>query len=121
MPGLSCSRTYRSDSCGRGGAESFWNSFGNGLRPQCISQVQLSFPAASRWFPAPSSNVRPELWYASPCISFASAQQVRFPSPRTIRDAGPTSPTELVENVGDICSEPWHISRMEFDSAGTKK
>jgi hypothetical protein len=51
----------------------------------------------------------------------ASAQQVRFPSLRAIRDAGPTSPTEMVESVGDIRPEPWHTFLMEFDSAHTKK
>jgi len=51
----------------------------------------------------------------------ASAQQVRFPSLRTIRDAGHTSPNEMVENVGDIRSEPWHTSLIEFDSAHMKK
>ena len=51
----------------------------------------------------------------------ASARQVRFPSLRAIRDAGPTSPTELVENVGDIRSESRHTFLMEFDSAHTKK
>lgn len=51
----------------------------------------------------------------------ASARQVRFPSLRAMRDAGPTSPTEMVENVGDIRSESWHTSLMEFDSVHTKK
>lgn len=63
MPGLSRSRAYRSDPCGRGGAESFWNFFGHGLRPWCFSQFQLSFPATSRRVPAPSGNVRSEPWH----------------------------------------------------------
>ena len=65
MPGLNRSRAYRRDPCGRGGAESFWNSFYHGLRPWYLSQFQLSFPAASRWVPAPSGNVRSELWHTS--------------------------------------------------------
>jgi hypothetical protein len=32
----------------------------------------------------------------------AAARQVRFPILRAIRDAGPTSPHEMVENIGDI-------------------
>jgi hypothetical protein len=63
VPGLNRSRAYMSDPCGRGGAESFWNSFGHGLRPWCLSQFQLSFPAASRWVPAPSGNIRSEPWH----------------------------------------------------------
>jgi len=76
VPGLSRSRAYRSDPCGRGEAETFWNSFGHGLRPWCLSQFQPSFHAASRWVPAPSGNVS---------------------------------------------SEPWHTSLMEFDTERTKK
>ena len=43
------------------------------------------------------------------------------PSLRASRDAGPTSPNEMVENVGDARSEPWHIFLMEFDYARAKK
>jgi len=46
---------------------------------------------------------------------------VRFPSLRAMRDAGPTSPHERVENIGSVRSEPWHTFLMEFDSAQTKK
>jgi hypothetical protein len=56
-------------------------------------------------------------------VAYATAadQPVRFPSLRAIRDVGPTSPHEMVESVGDIRSEPWLISPLEFDSAHTKK
>ena len=50
----------------------------------------------------------------------ASARQVRVPSLRAIRDAGPTSPHEMVENVGDIRSEPRHTFLMKFDFARVK-
>jgi|SRR5207244_6934696 len=72
VPGLSRSRAYKSDPCGRGGAESFWNSFGHGLRLWCLSQFQLSFPAASRRVPAPSGNVRSKPWHTSR-MEFGSA------------------------------------------------
>lgn len=51
----------------------------------------------------------------------ASARQVRFPILCAIRDAGPTSPHDMVENIGSVCSEPWHTFLMEFDSARAKK
>jgi hypothetical protein len=51
----------------------------------------------------------------------ASARQVWFPSLRAIRDAGPISPHEMVETVGDICSESRRTSLIEIDSAHTKK
>ena len=44
----------------------------------------------------------------------AFARQVRAPSPRAIRDAGPTSPNEMVENVGDTRSEFRHTSRLNL-------
>src|SRR4051812_20427262 len=47
----------------------------------------------------------------------ASARQVRVHESPCHAHPGPTSPTEQVENVGDIWSEPWHIFRMECDSA----
>jgi len=51
----------------------------------------------------------------------AAARQVRFPILRVSCDAGPTSLNEMVENIGDIRSEPWDTSRMEFNSAHTEK
>ena len=72
MPGLNYSRDFRSDPSGRGGAESFWNFFGHGLRPWCLSQFQMSFPVASRWMPAPSDNICAEPWRTS-LIEFDSA------------------------------------------------
>ena len=44
----------------------------------------------------------------------ASVRQVRFPSLRAIRDAGPTSPDKMVENVGDTRSEFRHTSRLNL-------
>ena len=51
----------------------------------------------------------------------APARQVRFPSLRASRDAGPTSPHEMVGKVGDIRSEPWHTSLIELDSVNTEQ
>ncbi len=53
--------------------------------------------------------------------AIAAVRQVRFPSLRASRDEGPTSPNEMVENVGDARSEPWHTFLMEFDYARAKK
>lgn len=72
VPGLSCSHASRSDPSGLCWVETFWNSFGCGLRPQCLSQFQPFIPTESRWVPAPSDNVRSEPWHTSP-MEFDSA------------------------------------------------
>jgi hypothetical protein len=46
---------------------------------------------------------------------------VRLSIFRAMRYADPTSSNEMVENVGDIRSGLWRTSRIEFDSARTKK
>ena len=78
MSGLNCSRAYMSDPCGRVRAESFLNSFGHGPRPWFLIQFQLSFPATSRWVPAPSGNVRSKPWHTS-LIEFDSAYTKKQP------------------------------------------
>ena len=46
----------------------------------------------------------------------ASVREVRFPSLRTIRGTDPTSPNEMVENIGDIRSEPRPTTLIECDT-----
>ena len=45
----------------------------------------------------------------------ASARQVRFPSLRAMRNAGPTSPHERVENIGSVRSESRYTFMIDLN------